>query len=231
MIRKLILALTFILPSLAYAVDMDGYYITAKGGISKTSDTGVTSYYEQGTTFSFGDDDLGTGYAAGLSVGKYITNNIRIELEAMQRGSYEYDVTLLPSGGGEFKANISSQSLFINGLYDFNGFSVGNGSISPYIGGGVGISKNDMGNSIVSNNGVPNGNILDGQTISQFAYKLAAGTLISMTENVSVDINYQYVNLGSFKSNTTYTDGTLDIPMSGGKIKTQELMVGLQYKF
>jgi len=88
-----------------------------------------------------------------------------------------------------------------------------------------------MGNSTVSNNGVPNGNILDGKTISQFAYKLSAGTLISMTENVSVDINYQYVNLGSFKSSSTYNNGTADVPINGGEIKTQELMVGLQYKF
>jgi len=229
--KKIIAALILTLPTMAVAIDLEGFYITPKGGVSKTNDTGITHFRDGGSTNNFDNDDLGTGYAAGLSVGKYITNNVRIELEAMQRGSYEYNVDLLPSGGGEFEANISSKSIFFNGFYDFQSFSLGSTPISPYLGGGVGISKNDMSNITASNNGVPNGNVVDGKTIGQFAYKLTAGTLISMTENFSVDINYQYVNLGSFKSTTTYNNGTLDEPINGGEIKTQELMVGLQYKF
>ena len=44
MIRKFIFALIFILPSLAFAADMDGFYITPKGGVSKTMDTGTMNY-------------------------------------------------------------------------------------------------------------------------------------------------------------------------------------------
>jgi len=36
MIRKLTLALLHTLPSMAVAIDLEGYYITAKGGASKT---------------------------------------------------------------------------------------------------------------------------------------------------------------------------------------------------
>ena len=35
--------------------------------------------------------------------------------------------------------------------------------------------------------------LLMDKTISQFAYKLSAGTLFSLTEKLSLDINYQYV--------------------------------------
>ena len=48
-------------------------------------------------------------------------------------------------------------------------------------------------------NGIPDGTIVDGDTINQFAYKLSAGTLVSLTEQLSLDVNYQYVNLGAFK--------------------------------
>ena len=77
---------------------------------------------------------------------------------------------------------------------------------------------------------------LDGNKVSQFAYKLAAGTLVSLTESLSLDINYQYVDLGSFKSGLGYVasggaTGNLTEALNGGEIKTQELMVGLQYKF
>ena len=91
MIRKFIIALTFALPSLTFAVDMEGYYITAKGGISKSMDTGVMNYTNSGTTAYIEDGDLGTGYSFGLSFGKVVTDNFRLEIEATKRASYEYD--------------------------------------------------------------------------------------------------------------------------------------------
>jgi opacity protein-like surface antigen len=230
MIRKFIFALIFILPSLAFAVDLEGFYITAKGGVSKTLDTG-TMNYDNGQVFTLNDDDLGTGSAFGISAGKYITDNFRLELEAIKRTGYEMDTT--DSDNNLMEANITSKSIFINGFYDFQPFSLGNTPITPYLGGGVGISKNKMG---ATHENRP-GNTVDGKTISQFAYKVAAGTLVDLTENVSLDINYQYVNLGNFKSGVGVYDqngnfqANLPAGINGGKIKTQELMVGLQYKF
>jgi opacity protein-like surface antigen len=84
--------------------------------------------------------------------------------------------------------------------------------------------------------GIPSGVTVDDNTIHQFAYKLSAGTLVSLTEQLSLDVNYQYVNLGAFKggpgvySNGVF-EGNLQRGINGGEIKTQELMVGLQYKF
>ena len=230
MIRKFIFALIFILPSLAFAADMDGFYITPKGGVSKTMDTG-TMNYDNGQVFTLNDDDLGTGSAFGISAGKYITDNFRLELEAIKRTGYEMDTT--DSDNNLMEANITSKSIFINGFYDFQPFSLGNTPITPYLGGGVGISKNKM---AATHENRP-GNTVDGKTISQFAYKVAAGTLVDLTENVSLDINYQYVNLGNLKSGVGVYDqngnfqANLPAGINGGKIKTQELMVGLQYKF
>ena len=227
--KKLITALLLTLPTMAMAIDLEGYYITAKGGVSKTSDTGTMSY---GTpTVILNDDDLGTGSAFGISAGKYITDNFRLELEAIKRTGYEMDTT--DSDNNLMEANITSKSIFFNGFYDFQPFSLGNTPITPYLGGGVGISKNKMGTTYENR---PSAS-LDGKTISQFAYKVAAGTMVSLTENVSLDINYQYVNLGNIKSGVGVYDeagtffGNISPAINGGEIKTQELMVGLQYKF
>ena len=226
--KKLLAALLLTLPTISVAVDLDGYYITAKGGVSKTSDTGTMSY---GTpTVILNDDDLGTGSAFGISAGKYISDNFRLELEAIKRTGYEMDTT---GDNNLYEANISSKSIFINGFYDFQSFSLGSTPITPYLGGGVGISKNKMGTTYENRPSAT----LDGKTISQFAYKVAAGTLVSLTENVSLDINYQYVNLGNIKSGVGVYDeagtffGNISPAINGGEIKTQELMVGLQYKF
>ena len=228
--KKLVAALLLTLSTMAIAVDLDDFYITAKGGVSKTLDTG-TMNYDNGEVFTLNDDDLGTGSAFGISAGKYITDNFRLELEAIKRTGYEMDTT--DSDNNLMEANITSKSIFINGFYDFQPFSLGNTPITPYLGGGVGISKNKMG---ATHENRP-GNTVDGKTISQFAYKVAAGTLVDLTENVSLDINYQYVNLGNLKSGVgVYNQNgifqaNLPAGINGGEIKTQELMVGLQYTF
>ena len=237
MIKKITFALLFAIPSFSFAIDLDGFYITPKGGISKSMDTGVILGNAGGGQFDIKDNDLGTGYVFGLSVGKYITNNFRVELEASQRGGLEYDTEYAsePNLGTTTKADIKTQSIFINGFYDFESFAIINSSVTPYIGGGIGISRNKMGvvTEVTPDNTVA---YLDGNKVSQFSYKLAAGTLVSLTESLSLDINYQYIDLGSFKSGLNYVvaggaTGNLTEALNGGEIKTQELMVGLQYKF
>ena len=237
MIRKLTLALLLTLPTMALAIDLEGYYITAKGGASKTFNTGTTSFGgSAGNLFTFQNEDLGTGSAFGFSVGKYLNDNFRLELEAIKRTGYEFDARDIAFTTFTEKAKIQTEALFINGFYDFQPFSIRNTAITPYLGGGVGISRNKMGTDVVHNNGIPNGFTIDGNTINQFAYKLAAGTLVSLTQQLSLDVNYQYVNLGAFKSGTESLqngafDQTLQRGINGGDIKTQELMVGLQYTF
>ena len=93
-----------------------------------------------------------------------------------------------------------------------------------------------MGTNVQHMNGIPDGITIGGNTINQFAYKVSAGTLVSITEQLSLDVNYQYVNLGAFKGGTeAYNNGAfvtnLQRGTNGGDIKTQELMVGLQYTF
>tara|TARA_B110000008_G_scaffold170427_1_gene170183 strand:+ start:112 stop:825 length:714 start_codon:yes stop_codon:yes gene_type:complete len=236
--KKLLAALLFILPTLAFAIDLEGYYITAKGGASKTFNTGRTSFNDKdGNLIAFPNEDLDTGSAFGFSVGKYVTDSFRLELEAIKRTGYEYDVNSLLFPASANKAKIETHALFINGFYDFQPFSISNTPITPYLGGGVGISRNKIGTIVEHEDGPPNGMTTDGDTINQFAYKLSAGTLVSLTEQLSLDVNYQYVNLGAFKGSTEvydeeereeedYQRGT-----NGGDIKTQELMVGLQYTF
>jgi len=239
MIRKLTLALLLTFSTMAMAIDLEGYYITAKGGVSKTFNTGTTSLVDAiGTSITLQNEDLGTGSAFGFSVGKYLTDSFRLELEAIKRAGYEYDAHMTTAGLTTVteKAKIQTEALFVNGFYDFQPFSIRNTSITPYLGGGVGISRNKMGTIVQHANGIPDSVTIGGNTINQFAYKLSAGTLVSITEQLSLDVNYQYVNLGAFKGGTEVLvngafDSNLQRGINGGDIKTQEIMVGLQYTF
>lgn len=235
--KKLLAALLLTLPTMAVAVDLEGFYITAKGGISKTSNTGETTFTSDGGIVeTFFNEDLGTGSAFGFSVGKFITDSFRLELEAIKRTGYEYDAAWTVSTDYTEEAKIQTEALFVNGFYDFQPFIIRNTAITPYLGGGLGISRNKMGAIEQNLNGLYDGTTYDGKTINQFAYKLSAGTLVSLTKQLSLDVNYQYVNLGAFKGGTeVYYNGffssDLRRPFNGGDIKTQELMVGLQYTF
>ena len=234
MIKKITLALLFTIPSLSLAMDYDGFYITPKGGISKSMDTGVIYGADDINKFSIKDNNLGTGHVFGLSIGKYITSNFRLELEASQRDGLKYDSEYSSNSRLKSKADIDTKSIFINGFYDFESFDISSSSVTPYLGGGLGISRNDMG-TVTDSTGLFS-QTTDGKKVSQFAYKLAAGTLVSLSEKLSLDINYQYVDLGKFKSGVNFVNslggnGALIEPFNSGEIKTQELMVGLQYKF
>ena len=221
------------------AIDLEGYYITAKGGASKTFNTGTTSFnFANGVLATLQNEDLGTGSAFGFSVGKYLTDSFRLELEATKRTGYEFDARRITVTFVTEEAKIETHALFINGFYDFQPFSIRNTAITPYLGGGVGISRNKMGTTVQYVNGIPDGFTFDGNTINQFAYKLSAGTLVSITEQLSLDVNYQYVNLGAYKGSTeVYDEEEREVDedyqrgTNGGDIKTQELMVGLQYTF
>ena len=235
--KKLLVALLLTLPTMAVAIDLEGYYITAKGGASKTFNTGTTNFVDDtGGLFSSENEDLGTGTAFGFSVGKYLTDSFRLELEAIKRTGYEFDARDIQDPEFTDKAKMQTEALFINGFYDFQPFTMSNTAITPYLGGGVGISRNKMGTAVEYYNGIPSGDTADGKTINQFAYKLSAGTLVSLTEQLSLDVNYQYVNLGAFKGGTEVLRNgafvtNLQRGINGGEIKTQELMVGLQYTF
>ena len=238
--KKYLLALLLVLPSIAFSSNLDNFYITAKGGISNTSDTGTTNQTDdRGFSGTYENEDLGAGTAFGFSMGKYLSDSLRLELEATKRTGYEFDARDTDRSFGldqREKAKLQTEALFINGFYDFQSFIMSNTAITPYLGGGVGISRNKMGTVVLHNNRVPNGVTSNGDNTNQFAYKLSAGILVSLTQQLSLDVNYQYVDLGAFNGGTERinTDETTSIyqrGLNGGDIKTHELMVGLQYKF
>ena len=145
--KKILAALLLTLPTMVVAIDLDGYYITAKGGVSKSMDTGTTTTITAvGETRPLEDEDLSTGTAFGLSLGKYLTNNFRLELEVMKRTGFEFDThDVPPLNTLSKKADIDTKSIFINGFYDFNSFDISSTSVTPYLGGGVGFSRNKLG--------------------------------------------------------------------------------------
>ena len=90
--KKLLVALLLTLPTMAVALDLEGFYITPKGGVSKSMDTGVMNYTNSGTTNYLEEKiyifmELVMFLVYQLTSGKFVTDNLRFEIEATKRTS------------------------------------------------------------------------------------------------------------------------------------------------
>ena len=185
-----------------------------------------------GTAHPMRDVKLGTSNPYVVSIGKYVKDNIRFELEAMKRDDYSLVASRFTIPSAPTTIDLNSTALFLNSFYEFEPLSISNKSFIPYLGGGIGNSSNKTETLRRSS-----GQTVSGTSIDEFAYKLSAGTLFSLKEKLSLDVAYQYVNLGEFQSGVEVYNaagvrqGDLQKAYHGGEIESHELMIGLQYKF
>tara|TARA_B110000977_G_scaffold182118_1_gene243440 strand:+ start:1817 stop:2527 length:711 start_codon:yes stop_codon:yes gene_type:complete len=215
------------------AMDLDGFYITPKVGYSATEKSGQMSYTSNGgNVLPQKSVKLGTSNPYGVSIGKYVKDNIRFELEAMKRDNYSLVAYRISDPSLTTRSDLNSTALFLNSFYEFEPLSISNKSFIPYLGGGIGSSSNKTETLKRSN-----GQTVSGTSMEEFAYKLSAGTLFSLKEKLSLDIAYQYVNLGEFQSGVEVYNaagvrqGDLQKAYHGGEIESHEIMIGLQFKF
>ena len=232
--KKILFLTIFSLATSAVVADVGDNFVSIKLGSSNSSDTGISTFTSQvnksGTT---SDNDLGSSDILGISVGKYFSESFRGEIGISQRKGFKYNTTV-SDGTENYKADVESFAVFLNGYVDAQPISLLQTSVTPYFGVGVGISRNKMGSVDLIT--ISDGDVFSkasSNTETEFAFKFAVGTLIKLSDNVSMDINYQYVDLGDIKSGTGLTHDSRDMvaPFSGPEISSTESNVGLQIAF
>ena len=232
--QKLFLITLLTLSTSLFADDASKFYATIQAGLSKTISTGDMPIIDQVGGLGNGkSNDLGSGGVVGIGVGRYFNNNIRGEMSLSYRDGHQLDTpdTIWPSY--IYKADLKSVSMFLSGYYDFNSINLSGKSLTPYIGGGIGLARNDMGVTTVSVSG-ENFTSIEGKNVTEFAWKLGAGANLNLTEKCSLDLNYQFVDLGKFKSGTLLSNSMFGTDMQKpfeGNYRTNELTIGLRYKF
>lgn len=88
------------------------------------------------------------------------------------------------------------------------------GIVSPYIGAGAGMARNDAPDAVV--NGWP----VFGRPCFRFAWKAVGGVGIRLPANLVLDIGYAYADLGGFS-----------MPTQQRETKVRRVNVGLRYDF
>jgi opacity protein-like surface antigen len=235
-------------PTLASAQD-SGVYIKAQAGygIVNDADISLTNAAPAGLV----GDVAGEGnLALALGLGYDFGNNWRLELDA----STLYNDLGAIGGQPSSKASIHANTLMLNALYDFDDF----GRWSPFVGAGIGVAEgnvslsaqdfvNDLGNVIVANPACvspPVGARISracviSDTDKNLAWNLIAGVGYSITDNLTWDTNYRYVNMGDIDVEGTYVQA--NVPGVGGLFNTATasvenvsahmLMTGFRYRF
>ncbi len=119
-------------------------------------------------------------------------------------------------------ADISAWTLLVNGYIDFDT----GGRLTPYIGGGVGVSRLTTSNVAFVNPDFTTGT-WTGMTTWNFAWALMAGATVDVTDNILIDLNYRYVHLGNAMAWTTLDGGT---PINYNNITAHEFRAGLRFQ-
>jgi len=162
--------------------------------------------------------DVGGGPVLSLGVGYRFSESLRGDITFGYRFSRLND-TDASVPATRFKADVTSLTAMANGYIDFGG-----PGIRPYLGLGVGVSRNRVG-SVDFDDGAGFAGSVPGGSTTGFAAAFMAGVGIPM-EGWMLDIGYRYISMGKLKVDAD--------PVSGydgatGKLMAHELTLGMRF--
>ncbi len=175
------LALVLSMSSVAEA--RDGFYLTARGGMTWNN---LNSKKD-----AISDDKVSKLDHVGVYSGAigYKYGYLRGEFEYIWRADAEEAITT--EGFHTADMTVSSESYMFNMYLDF----MPNYWISPYISGGVGMSKLELINKTVGDDGHT-----DSWEENKFTWQIGAGLSIRINRCLNLDAGYRYYTLGKINN-------------------------------
>ena len=179
----------------------------------------------------------------GLGVGYTVNNWLRFDVTGEYRGAanfHGFDVGALPGGGfaaDRYTASKSEWTFLFNGYVDLGTWW----SITPFIGAGVGASRNTISNFgdfstclDSSNCAAAGGSDAFAGTASKwnFAWALHAGIAYQIWRNATIELAYRYIDLGNAQSgDLARFDGTnlFNNPMEFHHLTSQDVKLGVRF--
>jgi len=159
------------------------------------------------------------GAGIGFSPLPFLRTDVTVTYRSDYPGSAT-DTTILPGTTLTAKSDIKSLVGMVNAYYDFPV----PGPVTPYVGGGIGAARNDLGTTTISAGGTQIAAV-GGSTKTQFAWQVGAGVAFSVLPTIAIDINYHYLDAGKFET----------APIGGsrvsGRLKAHEVTAGLRVGF
>jgi opacity protein-like surface antigen len=205
----------------AQAKENNNYYIQLNGGLA----SGLAPKGD------IADKKMGRSGLVGAEAGYQYNENLRasVSLDYLTGFSFKEnfaadntdpDATAAAQNNNyKVKSLVSMLNLYYD-IMEIKGFT-------PYVTVGAGIARNKttLTNAVYGDEGTAT-TLVKG-TRTNFAYKAGFGTKYSITQAISLDARYQFMNLGKIKTNPA---GQVEDTLKG-KLRAHTVVVGVSYKF
>jgi opacity protein-like surface antigen len=180
---------------------------------------------DAGGSFPTGSDLDGfdTSPVFGAGIGFSPLPFLRTDLTVTYRSDYSgsaTDTTILPGITLTAKSKIKSLVGMANAYYDFPI----PGPVTPYVGGGIGVARNELGTTTISAGGTQLAAV-GGSTKTQFAWQVGGGLAFSVLPTIAIDIAYHYLDAGKFET------ASIGGSSASGRLKAHEVTAGLRVGF
>ena len=172
--------------------------------------------------------EVGAGYVA--------TTRIRVEATVLYRPRFSFNGRanfVQTSGRQDVSADVSSLSALVSAYVDLPG----RGPLSPFLGCGVGLSRNSIGETRMTFSRTTT--IVPGASRTGFAFMLTAGVAVRIRQRTSVDVGWRYLDAGAMetgraKGRIVWRDGSrepleLDLAETSANLSSHGLRVSLRY--
>jgi OmpA-OmpF porin, OOP family len=217
---------------------------TASTGFAQSLDSGL--YVRGDVGGAFGTDTTvknsggpnlsllpGGGSPATTDNSVLFGGGIGYRINPMFRTDFTLDyipsLKLKGTGAGALTSgNLDSFVGLANGYLDIDGFFPGVlGPFQPYIDGGIGFARNDLGRTSVGTASI------NGTTKSEFAWGAGAGVGYAITPNLTLDLAYKYLDLGEARTGGTLSavGGPFAINPLKADLNVHTVTFGIRYAF
>jgi opacity protein-like surface antigen len=188
--------------------------------------------------------DFGTSPSLEVGIGYRLLPALRSEAQLIYHPGFDYSGEanfLGVTGPQPVTAELETLSALLVGYLDLARLGVPSfGPVEPYIGGGAGLSRHSI--SPVSYRfpglGANAATIVQGGTNTGFAFMLTGGAALPLSDRVTLDVGYRYLDLGKVRTEAgparivrrTF-DRTLDIAGTETRLTSHGLSASLRVGF
>lgn len=216
-----------------------GWYLRGDIGFSNQQ---VGSLFNQNYNRFDSVTNIDKGFDAapffGLGIGYNVNNWLRLDVTGEYRGRSNFHgldigftavanpVNFWPD---RYTGSKFEWTVLFNGYVDIGTWY----GITPFIGAGVGFSRNTITNFGDTNVAVLGDSHSSDASKWNFAWALYAGLGYRITPAATIELAYRYIDLGNATTGTMvdYTFAGLDTPFEFRHLTSQDLKLGLRYNF
>ncbi|MFZ5693619.1 MAG: outer membrane protein [Pseudomonadota bacterium] len=143
------------------------------------------------------EKDVSSGMLAGLGIGYQFNNWLRADITGEYRGGTTFrGLDTYGAGSNDYYGTKSEWLFLANAYVDLGTWWC----FTPFVGAGIGYSRNSIDNWRDQNNQTGATGYAPGTSQWEFAWALHAGIAYKVTPNFTAEFAYRYTSLGDFSS-------------------------------